>query len=376
MRRTRDLISRVPASFGDSPSSRWTSRSLSVHSPATVGRSWVVIAASACAGYRDGGGLLEPEQPVRQDVAGGERETRVLFDRAEIFANNHRVRPLALERDDREQIAGMAVHVRAVPRVHSCRDPEQPEQAHHVIDAQAAGVPEARADRLDERLVAGGAQPVRHERRQAPVLSARVELVWRRADADAVGEHILERPGVGAAGVEPDRQVLHHRHRRRRARQLPVDLVLQPLVEPDPLAQRPAAGGARDAGRRRDAGDRPAIAASWRRTSRPGRRTSRTARDRAVRGGTSRTRRRCGSRTVRQTASSACDFSSNTRSRSISRSRFKRLRRARQLADAVGGVRPVDFLDAQVERTAETAARREVRDWPAAAASAPRRRAD
>ena len=175
----------------------------------------------------------------------------VLLHRAEVLADDHRARPLALERDDRQQIAGMAVHIRAVARLHSRRDPEQPEQPHHVIDAQAAGVPEAGADRLDERLVAGGAQPVRHERRQAPVLPARVELVWRRADADAVREHVLERPGVGAAGVEPDRQILHHRHRRRRARQLPIDLVLQPLVEADPLAQRPAAAARGDCRRRR-----------------------------------------------------------------------------------------------------------------------------
>ena len=45
-------------------------------------------------------------------------------------------------------------HVGAALRAERARDPEQPEQAHHVVDAQAARVPQHGADGLDERLVA------------------------------------------------------------------------------------------------------------------------------------------------------------------------------------------------------------------------------
>ena len=131
------------------------------------------------------------------------------------------------------------------------RDPEQPEQSHDVIDAQAAGVAQARANRLHERLVAGTAQPGRHERRQAPVLPLRVELVGRRADAHAAREDILKCPSVGSSGIEADRQILHDRHGRRRPRELPIDQILQPLVKDDARSRI-----VRIAARRATAGDR------------------------------------------------------------------------------------------------------------------------
>ena len=123
-------------------------------------------------------------------------------------------------------------------RFHALRNPEQAEESHHVIDPQPAGVAYARADRLDERLVSGLAEPARYERWKSPVLPSGVELVGRGADADALREHVLERPAVRAVGVEPDRQILHHGHGARGGGELPVYLELHPLVETDAIRHR------------------------------------------------------------------------------------------------------------------------------------------
>ena len=112
-----------------------------------------------------------------------------------------------------------------------------------MVDAQPAGVAEGGPDGLHERPVAGGPQPPRVERGQAPVLAPGVELVGRGADGHVEGEDVLPQPGVGAARVDPHRQVVHHRHAGRRRRlQLEVDQPLQPLVEPDPVGMGPAVG--------------------------------------------------------------------------------------------------------------------------------------
>ena len=60
---------------------------------------------------------------------------------------------------------------------------------------------------------AGLGQPVRPPRRLAPVLPVLVVRVRRRADRDAAGEDVLQRPGVGAVRVHADRQVVHDAER-------------------------------------------------------------------------------------------------------------------------------------------------------------------
>jgi hypothetical protein len=97
---------------------------------------------------------------------------------------------------------------------------------------------QASTDRVDERLIAGPAQLLRYERRKSPVLPFGVELVRRGAHADALRQDVLERPRVRAVGVEPDGQVLHHRHHAGGACKLKIDLQLQPLVEPDSIRGR------------------------------------------------------------------------------------------------------------------------------------------
>ena len=71
---------------------------------------------------------------------------------------------------------------------------------------------------VDERLVAGRAQLAGHERRQAPVLPLVLNSSGGAPTLMPCASDVLERPAVGAVGVEADRQILHHRQRRAEAR--------------------------------------------------------------------------------------------------------------------------------------------------------------
>ncbi len=125
----RSRISRVPASFGASFNVRCASKSDPVHNPATVGRSWVVMALSACSGKVEGERLLEPDQPIRQDPPRGELGSSLVFNRPEILADDGGPRALALEGHDGEEVARRRSHVGALRRLRSDGNPEQPEQA-------------------------------------------------------------------------------------------------------------------------------------------------------------------------------------------------------------------------------------------------------
>src|SRR5205085_7458262 len=48
---------------------------------------------------------------------------------------------------------------------------------------------------------------------------------------DAVREHVLERPRVRSVGIEPNRQILHQWQHPAGARELAIELVLQPCMK-------------------------------------------------------------------------------------------------------------------------------------------------
>lgn len=118
-----------------------------------------------------------------------------------------------------------------------------------MIDPQPARVPQRRPQQLGEwlRLRAGQAPGV--ERQLGPVLAALVEPVGRGADADAVHEQILLRPGIGTARIHADREVRDQpdRHSGRQGglldgRELRVGEPLKPRVKirlPGQPRQRP-----------------------------------------------------------------------------------------------------------------------------------------
>src|SRR5262249_20573327 len=119
------------------------------------------------------------------------------------------------------------------------RDPVEAEQTHDVVDPQAGAMTERPSQRLDPRLIAGGAQLPGVERRQGPVLAARVEKVWRGADPHIRGEFLLPAPRVRTTWVDAYGQVLDHANRPGRVGQLAVSQPLQPGV----VTHAPAAFG-------------------------------------------------------------------------------------------------------------------------------------
>jgi len=142
---------------------------------------------------------------------------------------------MAFHGHDRQRFLRSVTYVRAVFRPGSARNPIQTEQAHDVIDAQPAGMPQRRANRLDQRRIAGGPQPVRNERGQRPVLAVHVELVRRRSDRGALRQHVLPLPRIGSARGNANRQIGHQGQFSSRPGQLDIQLPLEPHVEPQAI---------------------------------------------------------------------------------------------------------------------------------------------
>ena len=139
------------ASSGSMPAARWSAASSPDHTPATVGRSWVVTAARACARVLLGRGVLEPHEPVRQHARRRPAPSRTSGSTVPRSSPTTTAPgPHALDGQDGQQLVAPVADVGAVGGPAAGRDPEQAEQAHDVVDAQAAAAaaqrraPEAR----------------------------------------------------------------------------------------------------------------------------------------------------------------------------------------------------------------------------------------
>ena len=126
-------------------------------------------------------------------------------------------------------------------------NPEEAEQSHHVVNAQASRMAEGGLNGVAKRLVGGGAELVGHKGRQSPVLAEGVIFVRGRADRHVRGEEILPDPGIGAVGIDANGQIVHHGQCRGHAGELGIEEPLHPLVKPHALTVR---GGEARHGRR------------------------------------------------------------------------------------------------------------------------------
>src|SRR5689334_19361936 len=98
--------------------------------------------------------------------------------------------PLAFERENAEQVFGWVSHVGAFTPRCAFGNPEQPEQTHHVIHPQSTGMPETRADQLDEIAIPIIPKGARIDRRETPVLpEIRIRIRWR-ANRHAFAEEL------------------------------------------------------------------------------------------------------------------------------------------------------------------------------------------
>ena len=165
------------------------------------------------------------------------------FDGAQVFADHHRAGPVCLQRHDPDHRVVVVAHVGALRGRGALGDPPQPEEPDDVVDAHPAGVPQNRLNQLPKRLIAELFEPIGSPWRLRPVLAELIELVRRRPGGDAERQHILHGPGVGAGGMDPDREVVNDSQRHAGAQrlglgfgQLIVELPLHPAVEVDELA--------------------------------------------------------------------------------------------------------------------------------------------
>ena len=194
------------------PSARRVRMSSPLHQPATVGRSWVVVMATASARQRDGFLKLSrvrsnhitsmPAMPARRRrlrKPGGTvpRSSPITTARWRCDSSASRL----------QQVLQRIGEIGALARRLAARDQPQPHQPHDVIDAHAAGMGECGAQGGEEGIEARGDQGARREAGQAPVLAVRIEGVGRRADRQAHQQVGLARPGMAAGAVHADREV-------------------------------------------------------------------------------------------------------------------------------------------------------------------------
>ena len=198
------------------------------------------LAAPAVRVADPGSVRLEPEDDRAEDPAVGEHIGDPRLHRAEVLAHDHRTRTLRLQAQDAEHRVEVEPHEGARVCRHPPRHPPQAEQAEHVVDAQAPGIAQHRAQHVAVRHEAGLGERIGAPRRLRPVLAHLVVHVGRRTDAHAAGEDIVQCPRVGALRVHADREVVHDPDRHAglasgglHGRELLVELPLHPHVELD-----------------------------------------------------------------------------------------------------------------------------------------------
>src|SRR5262249_7820323 len=151
----------------------------------------------------------------------------------QVLTDDERADPAGLDGDHVEQFLSREPYVRAAIGAGAGGQPVLTEQAHHVVDAQTAGVAEGRPQRLDEGLEPRRLELPWHVRRQPPVRALWAELVGWRADPAGQGEEVLVQPAVEALRVEADGEVLQEGDRTGAGRrsELFVEQPLAPRVE-------------------------------------------------------------------------------------------------------------------------------------------------
>jgi len=150
---------------------------------------------------------LEVDDARRQNSPAREPGGETAWNRAEILSDHECPGPLALERKDAQEVARRISNVGSLGGRIACRDPVEPEKTHDVIDAKRTGVGECRSQHSDPVVVRLGAELVRIDGREAPVLAGLCELVRRRSDICPGGEEVRKGPCVTPFRGAADRQV-------------------------------------------------------------------------------------------------------------------------------------------------------------------------
>src|SRR5215203_2869167 len=147
---------------------------------------------------------------------------------------------MGLERENADHGLVVVAYVSALRGSHACGNPPQSEESDHMINAQAAGMPQDRRHGVSEGRVRGSGEAIRPPWWLIPVLALLVERIRRTADRDAHRVTVLQAPSIRATGAHPHWQVMHHPkrhagpHRRLLgAGELLLHQPLQPALEVD-----------------------------------------------------------------------------------------------------------------------------------------------
>ena len=102
-----------------------------------------------------------------------------------------------------QHVVKRVADVEAFRRAKAFGDPEQPEEAHGMVDAERAGVAHHRVDGVAVGLELSRHEPRRRERREPPVLAVGVEIVGRRADPRARDDQARSDQVAEPSGATP-----------------------------------------------------------------------------------------------------------------------------------------------------------------------------
>ena len=127
------------------------------------------------------GTLLEIEKPVAQYAEAGQGLANVRLHRSQVFADDQNSVPHTLQRQNPQQIIRMVLNVQAARSFRAVGDPEQAEEAHHVVDAKGSAMSEIAAHRFREKPVSIFLVTRRIWWRERPVLTLGREVIGRRA---------------------------------------------------------------------------------------------------------------------------------------------------------------------------------------------------
>ena len=166
--------------------------------PVLVGRAWVV-----------GIGGLEPQDRRAEHTGVAQHVLHPRLEGAQVLADHHGACALRLKQEDAHHRPVVVVHVQAVSRLVLARHPEQAEQAQDVVDADAAGVAQHRAQQVAPRAVSLLGECLRVPRRLGPVLPLLGVHVRRRANRGVGNQRISQRVRVRAVRVNAHGEVRH-----------------------------------------------------------------------------------------------------------------------------------------------------------------------
>ena len=152
---------------------------------------------------------LKPHDRGAHHATAGQVVLHPRLEGAQILADHDSTGAVSFQYQRADQSLVVVGDVRAERRRFHPRDPPQAEKPQHVVDADATGGAQDRAQHVAPRTVALFGQLPRVPRGLGPVLTLLVVAVRWGANASSRRQHVGQGLGVRAAGVYADGQIRH-----------------------------------------------------------------------------------------------------------------------------------------------------------------------